>query len=201
MPKKPARKPIPAPLQRCVTSVAPKMKAQGRGVGAAFAICTSQLQKSGVLKPGTRTVTHKGAGVISGIARRGEYRSTMREFERAITRKNGSQLTRRNPKASENGRYAYVMSCIDSTYEDMQALQASEKDVSRATFAKAIGKSQWADIQASLGYDRHFPIARDWHVGYYKGVFRGVPCYFLRHSRIEHIYTLNGDLGPSLEEE
>ena len=52
MPKKPARKPIPAPLQRCVTSVAPKMKAQGRGVGAAFAICTSQLQKSGVLKPG-----------------------------------------------------------------------------------------------------------------------------------------------------
>lgn len=93
MPKKSARKPrkpIPAPLQRCVTSVAPKMKAQGRGVGAAFAICTSQLQKSGVLKPGTRTVTHRGAGVISGIARRGEYRSTMREFERAITRKNGA---------------------------------------------------------------------------------------------------------------
>ncbi len=90
MPKKPARKPIPAPLQRCVTAVAPKMKAQGRGVGAAFAICTSQLQKSGVLKKGTRTVTHKGAGVISGIARRGEYRSTMREFERTITRKNGA---------------------------------------------------------------------------------------------------------------
>lgn len=93
MPKKSARKPrkpIPAPLQRCVTAVAPKMKAQGRGVGAAFAICTSQLQKSGVLKPGTRTVTHRGAGVISGIARRGEYRSTMREFERAITRKNGA---------------------------------------------------------------------------------------------------------------
>lgn len=96
MPKKPARKPrkpIPAPLQRCVTSVAPKMKAQGRGVGAAFAICTSQLQKSGVLKPGTRTVTHKGTGVISGIARRGEYRSTMREFEKVVSRKNGAEWT------------------------------------------------------------------------------------------------------------
>lgn len=93
MPKKPARKPrkpIPAPLQRCVTAVAPKMKAQGRGVGAAFAICTSQLQKSGVLKKGTRTVTHKGAGVISGIARRGEYRSTMREFEKVVSRENGA---------------------------------------------------------------------------------------------------------------
>ena len=65
-------------------------------------------------------------------------------------------------------------------------------------FAKAIGSQAWRDIQASLGYDRDFPITKDWHVGYYKGVFRGVPCYFLRHSRIEHIYTLDGKLGPSL---
>ena len=105
---------------------------------------------------------------------------------------------KKNPRAAENGRYHYVMSCPGSTYEDIQALQESEQTVSRATFAKAIGSQAWRDIQASLGYDRDFPITKDWHVGYYKGVFRGVPCYFLRHSRIEHIYTLDGKLGPSL---
>lgn len=105
---------------------------------------------------------------------------------------------KKNPRAAENGRYRYVMSCPGSTYEDIQALQESEQTVSRATFAKAIGPQAWRDIQANLGYDRDFSITKDWHVGYYKGVFRGVPCYFLRHSRIEHIYTLDGKIGPSL---
>ena len=108
---------------------------------------------------------------------------------------------RRNPAAAENGRYRYVMSCPDSTYEDIQALQESEEMISRSTFTKAIGPTAWREIQANLGYDRHFSITKDWHVGYYKGTFRGVPCYFLRHSKIEHIYTLDGKLGPSLAEE
>lgn len=94
--------------------------------------------------------------------------------------------------------YYYVHSCPDSTYEDIQALMRSEHPVSLATFRRAVGIKQWRTITAQLGYDRFFPISKDWHVGYYRGVYRGVPCYFLRHSRIEHIFTLNGDMGPSL---
>jgi hypothetical protein len=105
---------------------------------------------------------------------------------------------RSNPAANENGRFLFVTSCIDSTYEDIQALIASEQVVSRDTFRKAIGPEQWHDLVASLGYDRYFPITRDWHVGYYKGVYRGVPAYFLRHSRIEYIHTLDGAVGDSL---
>ncbi len=74
----------------------------------------------------------------------------------------------------------------------------TEASVSLATFRRAVGRAQWRDINATLGYDRHFPISKDWHVGYYKGTYRDVPCYFLRHSRIEHIFTLEGRLGPSL---
>lgn len=95
------------------------------------------------------------------------------------------------------GRYHFVHACPDSTYEDIQALATTEKDISLATFRRAIGPSQWNEIRANLGYDRHFPITKDWHVRYYKGVYRGVPCVFLRHSRIEHIFTLDGKLGPS----
>ena len=95
------------------------------------------------------------------------------------------------------GRFLYVHSCPGSTYEDIQALMGSEEQVSLATFRKAIGADQWRDICLSLGYDRSFPISKDWHVGYYKGTYRHVPAYFLRHSRIEHIYTLGGVVGPS----
>lgn len=96
------------------------------------------------------------------------------------------------------GRYVYVTNCVESTYEDIQALQASEVDVSLATFRKALGLARWREIQRDLGYGRDFPIGRDWHVGYYRGIYRGVPAYFLRHSRIEYIFTLDGRVGPSL---
>jgi hypothetical protein len=89
-------------------------------------------------------------------------------------------------------RYIYLHSCPDSTYEDMCALQESERPVTLATFRRAIGLEQWAWIQKNLGYDRSFPISKDWHVGYFKGTYRGVPAYFLRHSRIEHIFTEGG---------
>lgn len=95
-------------------------------------------------------------------------------------------------------RYLFAHSCPASTYEDIQALMASEKAISLDTFRRAIGPAQWAEIQASLGYDRAFPIRRDWHVGYYKGVYRGIAAVFLRHSRVEHIFTLGGLCGPSL---
>ena len=30
----------------------------------------------------------------------------------------------------------------------------------------------------------------DWHVNYYRSTFRGQPCYYAKHSAIEHIFTL-----------
>lgn len=95
------------------------------------------------------------------------------------------------------GGYHFVHSCPASTYEDIQALQESEREVSLATFRKAVGPEQWREIRESLGYDRALPISKDWHVRYYKGTYRHVPAYFLRHSRIEYIFTLGGMLGES----
>ncbi|MCC6752029.1 MAG: hypothetical protein IT371_30535 [Deltaproteobacteria bacterium] len=107
-------------------------------------------------------------------------------------------MTAENP-ARDDGHYKFVTTCIDSTYEDMQALQSTERGISQRVFAKKIGRLQWGALQAALGYDRHFPIAKDWHVGYYRGVYREVPCVFLRHSKIEHIFTLDGRVGRSAD--
>jgi class 3 adenylate cyclase len=69
--------------------------------------------------------------------------------------------------------------------------------VSRATFARAVGPEEWKRVQKELGYDRDFSISRDWHVGYDKGTYRGVPAYWLTHSAIEWIFTLDGEQGKS----
>jgi DNA repair protein RadC len=105
---------------------------------------------------------------------------------------------RANPSASENGRYRFVTDCIGSTYEDISALKETGEDVSRTAFARALGPEAWKEIQKELGYGRDFPISRDWHVGYYRGTYRGVPAYYLVWSGIEHIFTLDGKQGHSL---
>jgi hypothetical protein len=105
---------------------------------------------------------------------------------------------RSNPAASENGRYRFVTNCVGSTYEDISALKETGDQITRATFARALGPAEWKWVQAELGYDRDFRISGDWHVGYYKGVYRGVPAYYLVHSGIEWIFTLDGKQGKSL---
>ena len=96
------------------------------------------------------------------------------------------------------GRYRFVTTCIGSTYEDISALKETATEVTRATFARAVGPEEWKRVQKELGYDRDFRISGDWHVGYDKGTYRGVPAYWLTHSGIERIFTLDGEQGKSL---
>ncbi len=87
---------LPAVIDRCVAHVAPKLKRRGpRGsLSGAIAICTSQAQKRGVLKKGTRTLTAKGKREERSAVRRVGYV----EDARAV-----GAMARRARKASKNG--------------------------------------------------------------------------------------------------
>ena len=96
------------------------------------------------------------------------------------------------------GRFRFVTDCIGSTFEDIRDLiDNGDHDISMRTFRTAIGRDGWEQLSAMLGYGRHFPLSRDWHVGYYRGIFRGVPAVYMRWSAIEYIFTLDGKVGPS----
>jgi len=95
-------------------------------------------------------------------------------------------------------RYRFVTNCIAAHGDDISALKETGEEVSRQTFARALGPEQWAWIQDQLGYSKDFRITTDWHVGYYRGIYRGVPAFYLVHSHIEYVFTLNGKQGPSL---
>lgn len=85
--------------------------------------------------------------------------------------------------------YYFVTDCLGSTFEAISMLKESEQAITLSTFRKAIGGEAWKDLQAMLGYDRSFPISKDWHVGYYKGIYLGKPAVFVLWSGIEYIFT------------
>lgn len=100
------------------------------------------------------------------------------------------------------GRFAFVTSCVNSTAEDIHAMQEQARNVSLRTFARAIGPARWKELQADFGYGRYtLSIYRDWAISFAHSTYRGVECYYMEHSRIEYIYTLDGTQGPSLASE
>lgn len=75
----------PTVVQACVASVLSKPGAKRRGMttGGAFAICTASAQKRGIVKPGTRELTRKGARADAGISRN-RRATTERRYEQAL---------------------------------------------------------------------------------------------------------------------
>jgi hypothetical protein len=67
-------------IQRCVADVT----AQGKELGAAFAICTAQSQKAGYSKPGSSTMTGKGAARERVFKGADDMQAKSAEYERAV---------------------------------------------------------------------------------------------------------------------
>lgn len=101
------------------------------------------------------------------------------------------------PKKKSSAEYLFVHACPDSTFEDIQALTATEKKISMDEFVKKIGKEAWSKLQERLGYDKDFPITKDKMVQYRSGEYRGKDACFLRYSAIEYIFTKGGNMGPT----
>lgn len=98
-------------------------------------------------------------------------------------------------------KYHFVATCVSSTYEDVSALKESSVGIQNRAFRRTIGAEAYRALEKELGYDHGLRLSRDRHVSYGKGLYRGVHCYFLVWSGIEHIYTLAGAQGPSLAQE
>jgi hypothetical protein len=97
-------------------------------------------------------------------------------------------------------RYRFVTDCIHSAGPDIREMVEAGESVTRATFVRHTDDQDRRWLEKAMGYDV-VPITKDWHVGYFKGHYRGVPAYWMTWSAIEHIFTLDGEVGPSLEEE
>lgn len=92
-------------------------------------------------------------------------------------------------------RYHYRTCCVNSTAELINALTDSAVEVTYRTFRKHCeGLDGWADRMGYVKDPQHggLHLSGDWSVSFHKGTYAGVPCYFIDHSRIEYIWTLDG---------
>jgi len=89
-------------------------------------------------------------------------------------------------------RYHYHTCCIESKGEWINDMTQQARDVTLRTFRRnCAGVREWAEAH---GYSRQLGISlcNDWHVSYHKSRYRGQPCYYVRWSAIEFIWTLGG---------
>jgi hypothetical protein len=85
----------------------------------------------------------------------------------------------------------YRTSCVGTTADIIHLMQDNAKEITYRTFRKyAEGLDYWA---AGMKYDKRADVGltlkNDWHVSYHKSTYMGMPCVYLVHSAIEHIWV------------
>ncbi len=83
----------------------------------------------------------------------------------------------------------YYTNCIGSTAEAINNMIDRAREITYKTFLKHV---DWREVSEMFGYDlspkQGLTLKNDWHIGYYKSVYKGRPCYYLTHSAIEYIF-------------
>jgi hypothetical protein len=87
--------------------------------------------------------------------------------------------------------YRYLTNCIGANGRDICDMKDRAVEVSyRTARSYCEGLIDWA---CSVGYSRRrsqgLALRDDWHVGYYRSVFRGRRCYYVKWSAIEYIWV------------
>ena len=86
-------------------------------------------------------------------------------------------------------RYQFITCCINAKAQDIDAMVDKARDVSHATLRRHCQELvEWERI---MGYGRAagLLLQDDWAVSFHKSTYKGVPCYYIRHSSIEYIWV------------
>lgn len=90
----------------------------------------------------------------------------------------------------------YVGRCVDLFGPDIQEMVDSAVEITRTTFMRHVTaealRSLFPDYQWG---GRGFTMAKDWHICYYRGKYRGKRCWFLVHSATEYVFVRGDILG------
>ena len=88
--------------------------------------------------------------------------------------------------------YVYATTCVLEGIENTQALMDMTDDaveVTLQTIRRHCDLSGFeSDCRYAVGPERGLHLKDDFHVSYHKSRYKGRPCYYVRHSAIEHIF-------------
>lgn len=86
-------------------------------------------------------------------------------------------------------RYQYITCCINAKAQDIDAMVDNGRAVTFQTIRRHCQDlREWVE---NMGYGRTagLLIQDDWAVSFYKSTYKGVPCYYIRHSAIEYVWV------------
>lgn len=96
----------------------------------------------------------------------------------------------------------FYSSCVNWPRDDVDdgliPMIESGRDITRATFCRAVNRSDRQLLESSLGYGPDFRIGRDYAVRFKSGLLHGKRVWFLEHSRIEYVFKRHtkSDIHP-----
>jgi hypothetical protein len=103
---------------------------------------------------------------------------------------------------AEKGKYFYLGCCINFTSEDISRMEEDTdpgwppdgKNALAIIESECTGFDKWCEI---MGYsDMGLPVDQDRHLQFGKSLIRGIPCYWVSHSRIEYIWANTLGMHP-----
>lgn len=80
--------------------------------------------------------------------------------------------------------YTNCISCGDS--DAINEMKDGAKQVTLSTIRRHC--SDFNELVSILGYNKKFPISKDYHVSFWKSKYKDKCCYYLEWSRIEYIF-------------
>ena len=93
----------------------------------------------------------------------------------------------------KNRCFAYETCCVNSTAELITDMVERAREVTLTTLRRhCAGLVEWEKCQLYATGNRRggLRLAKDYAVSFFKSVYNGKPCYFIKHSAIEYIWTL-----------
>jgi hypothetical protein len=103
-------------------------------------------------------------------------------------------------KASQKEKFEFYTDCVsldsNSGHYIRDMVDSSEK-ITYETFLRNVNREEFYRMEKALGYgnDIGLRMKKDWAVSFFKGIFRGKPCYYFDWSRIEHIFLRIDDIN------
>ena len=70
--------------------------------------------------------------------------------------------------------------------EHLQAMIDNAREITLATLRRHCDLREWEE---GMGYGPWLRLKNDWCVTFYKSTIRGVPCWYIKHSAIEHVWV------------
>lgn len=86
--------------------------------------------------------------------------------------------------------YHFETDCVNSTAELINDMVDSAKETTYEELILHVTEEQLKEVFPNYEWsDEGLELRNDYAVSFYRSQYNGMPCYYIEHSMIEHVFT------------